>query len=81
MKAVVVKDVTKYYGYGFNRVCALNQISLDIEEGSMVAITGTSGSGKSTLLHVMGGLEAPERGEVHIENKNSDKNSDHKSTI
>ncbi len=70
MKAVVINNVTKYYGYGFNRVRALNQISLDIEEGSMVAITGTSGSGKSTLLHVMGGLEKPEIGEVYLENKN-----------
>ena len=70
MKAVVIKDVTKYYGYGFNRIKALNHISVDIEEGSIVAITGTSGSGKSTLLHIMGGLETPDRGEVYIENKN-----------
>lgn len=70
MKIISVNNVTKYYGYGFNRVKALDHISLDIEEGSIVAITGTSGSGKSTLLHVMGGLETPDGGEVIIENKN-----------
>ena len=70
MKIISVNNVTKYYGYGFNRVKALDYISLDIEEGSIVAITGTSGSGKSTLLHVMGGLETPDGGEVIIENKN-----------
>ena len=70
MKIISVNNVTKYYGYGFNRMKALDHISLDIEEGSIVAITGTSGSGKSTLLHVMGGLETPDGGEVIIENKN-----------
>ena len=70
MKIISVNNVTKYYGYGFNRVKALDHISLDIEEGSIVAITGTSGSGKSTLLHVMGGLERPDTGEIVIENKN-----------
>lgn len=70
MKAVVVNNVNKYYGYGFNRVKALDHISIDIEAGTIVAITGTSGSGKSTLLHVIGGLESPEGGEVYIENKN-----------
>lgn len=70
MKIISVNNVTKFYGYGFNRVKALDHISLDIEEGSIVAITGTSGSGKSTLLHVMGGLENPDGGEVIIENKN-----------
>lgn len=70
MNILEVKDVTKYYGYGFNRVKALNHFSLEVEEGTIVAITGTSGSGKSTLLHVMGGLEKPDAGEVIIENRN-----------
>lgn len=81
MKAVVVNNVTKYYGYGFNRIKALDHISLDIDEGTIVAITGTSGSGKSTLLHVMGGLECPEGGEVYIENKNIYKLSQEELTI
>ena len=70
MKIIEVKNVIKYYGYGFNRIKALNKVNLEIEEGEIVAVTGTSGSGKSTLLHVIGGLERPEAGEVIIENKN-----------
>lgn len=81
MKAVVVNNVTKFYGYGFNRVKALNHISIDIEEGTIVAITGTSGSGKSTLLHVIGGLESPDAGEVYIENKNIYKLSQEQLTV
>lgn len=81
MKAVVVNNVTKFYGYGFNRVKALDHLSLDIEEGTMVAITGTSGSGKSTLLHVIGGLENPDGGEVYIENKNIYKLSQEQLTV
>lgn len=70
MKIIELKSVTKIYGYGFNKVKVLSDFSLTINEGDMVAITGTSGSGKSTLLHIMAGLEKPEIGEVIIDNKN-----------
>lgn len=61
------KHLTKTYGYDDNRVIALNDLSIEIEEGSFVAIVGRSGSGKSTLLHVLGGLVAPSQGEVMLE--------------
>lgn len=70
MKIIEVNNITKTYGYGFNKVKVLNNFSLKINEGDMVAITGTSGSGKSTLLHIMAGLEKPDLGEVIIDNKN-----------
>ncbi len=70
MKIIEVNNITKTYGYGFNKVKVLNHFSLKINEGDMVAITGTSGSGKSTLLHIMAGLEKPDLGEVIIDNKN-----------
>lgn len=70
MKIIEVNNITKTYGYGFNKVKVLNHFSLKINEGDMVAITGTSGSGKSTLLHIMAGLEKPDLGEVLIDNKN-----------
>ena len=81
MNIISLKNVTMYYGYGFNRVKALDHISLDIEEGTMVAITGTSGSGKSTFLHVAGGLEKPFSGDVIVENKNIYKLSSESLTV
>lgn len=66
---VQMKNITKIYGEGDQKVYALNDIDLEIEEGTFVAIVGKSGSGKSTLLHVMGGLEKPEKGEVFIQDR------------
>ena len=50
-----------------NKVDAIKNLSIDIEEGTFVAIVGRSGSGKSTLLHVLGGLVEPNAGEVFLE--------------
>ncbi|MEV4846994.1 ABC transporter ATP-binding protein [Micromonospora matsumotoense] len=47
-------------------VTALAGVSLDITEGEMLAIVGPSGSGKSTLLHIMGTLDRPTSGTVHL---------------
>ena len=55
-------DVSKSYGVGNVRVCALNHVSVSVRQGEFVALTGSSGSGKSTLLNVLGGLEAPSAG-------------------
>jgi putative ABC transport system ATP-binding protein len=67
MSAVVtIKNLTKGYVRGKQRVEVLRDLSLTIEEGEFVAIMGPSGSGKSTLLNIIGGLDRPDKGEVHV---------------
>ena len=67
-----IKNVSKIYGSGTNRVTALNEISLTVEEGDFVSIMGASGSGKSTLLNIIGGLEKLSSGEIQIDGERID---------
>jgi len=61
-----VRDLHKGYDSGDQRLAILIGLSLIIEKGEMVGITGVSGSGKSTLLHLVGGMDRPDRGSVKI---------------
>jgi ABC-type lipoprotein export system ATPase subunit len=63
---VRLRDVTKSYGAGAARTQVLRGVSLDIDEGELVALVGQSGSGKSTLLNIIGGLDQPDAGEVGV---------------
>lgn len=63
MSVVELAGVTRTYPGG---VVALDQVSLSVEEGELVAVLGASGSGKSTLLNIMGTLDRPTRGSVRI---------------
>lgn len=74
------KKLTKIYGFDDNRVEALRDLSIEIEEGSFVAIVGRSGSGKSTLLHVLAGLVKPNMGEVLLEGQSLYEMNDDKLT-
>lgn len=64
---IEVKNITKIYGKKKNAFKALDDVSLNIEEGSSVAILGKSGSGKSTLMHAISGLDKPQKGKVLID--------------
>ncbi len=61
--------VTKFFDLGNSRVQAIDEISLKIAPGGMVALMGPSGSGKSTLLNMLGALDQPSTGSVYIANK------------
>lgn len=64
---IEAKHITKIYGKKKNAFTALDDVSLNIEEGSSVAILGKSGSGKSTLMHAISGLDKPQKGKVLID--------------
>jgi len=63
---VQVRDVTKVYERGRQKVEVLHGLSLDIPRGDFVALMGPSGSGKTTLLNLIGGLDKPTSGEVTV---------------
>lgn len=63
---IQLRDVSKTFGRK-NPVTALSGISLNIEKGETVSIVGPSGSGKSTLLNLIGTLDQPSTGEIHID--------------
>jgi ABC-type lipoprotein export system ATPase subunit len=69
-KMIEIKNVSKTYGIGETAVKALDNVSMNIEDGEMVAIIGASGSGKSTLLHILGGLDSEAEGQVLYDDKN-----------
>ena len=74
-------NLVKMYGQEPNIVKALDNVSIEINEGEFVAIIGTSGSGKSTLLNMLGGLDKPTSGETIICNKTISRLNDEEMTI
>lgn len=69
MSLLKLCGVSKIYNQGENRIFALDDVSLNIENGEFTAIVGKSGSGKSTLLNILGCLDTPDWGEYYLENR------------
>jgi putative ABC transport system ATP-binding protein len=76
MSLISLENVTKTYFEDTSKFNALNNVSLEIEEGENIAIIGPSGSGKSTLLHILGCLDRPTSGKVIIEEQDTSKMND-----
>lgn len=64
---ISVEGVSKKYKVGKQQIDALQDISLTIQRGEFVALTGPSGSGKSTLLQLIGGLDRPSTGSLRVD--------------
>jgi lipoprotein-releasing system ATP-binding protein len=77
MMALEAIDLTKtFVGGDGGLLTVLDGVSLQVEQGEMVAIVGASGAGKSTLLHLLGALDRPTRGRVIINGEALDGLSD-----
>jgi len=70
---IEIRDVSKIYERGRQKVEVLHHIDLDVEEGDFLALMGPSGSGKTTLLNLIGGLDQPTAGEISVAGSRIDK--------
>ena len=65
--AIRGENLRRVFLMGEQEVIALDQINIEVYQGELVMLVGPSGSGKTTLLHTLSGLDAPDRGEVFVD--------------
>ncbi len=75
--SVTLERVCKTHG----RVVAVNDVSLTVHEGEFFSILGPSGSGKSTLLRLIAGLDVPDQGRIHIQNRDVTQDPPHERSV
>ena len=63
---IEIRDVSKIYERGKQKVEVLHHIGLDVAQGDFLALMGPSGSGKTTLLNLIGGLDSPSGGSIAV---------------
>jgi putative ABC transport system ATP-binding protein len=73
---VRTEALSRFYGTETQPVRALNEVTMTVEAGELLAIMGPSGSGKSTLLYLLGGLEIPSSGTVWLRDKDLSRMND-----
>ncbi|MCE5234222.1 MAG: ABC transporter ATP-binding protein [Mizugakiibacter sp.] len=70
---VEIRDVSKVYERGKQKVEVLHHVNLDIAQGDFLALMGPSGSGKTTLLNLIGGLDSPSGGSIAVAGQRIDR--------
>ncbi len=80
-EVVCIEDLHKTYRLGDESIAALRGANLRVHRGAFVAIMGASGSGKTTLLNLIGGLDAPDRGRVLIDDQDVTRMTDKHRTV
>lgn len=65
-----LKNISKTFENGKEKIMAVKTIDLDVNKGEIIAIIGTSGCGKSTLLNMIAGLDEPTNGEIYFDKDN-----------
>jgi putative ABC transport system ATP-binding protein len=63
---IALREVSKRYGSGERTIAALDEVTLELEAGGLLAVTGPSGSGKSTLLHLLGAMDRADSGTIRV---------------
>ena len=66
---IVARNVVKTYRLGGSTIGALQGVSVEVERGEYLAVTGASGSGKSTFMNLIGALDTPSSGSLQVEGR------------
>jgi len=69
MSVIRLNGVSKRYQTGAETIDALKHVDFHADRGEMVVVTGPSGSGKSTMLNMIGLLDTPTEGEIHLDGR------------